>query len=105
MRNVKAPKIVTIAILSLITTVMWIIFSVISTIVKPSKLDVPNEVVEPLDPSLDTGVLNSLPDRTYFSQGSTILTPVETIEPTAEPTTTPEASPESSTQSASLQTQ
>jgi hypothetical protein len=82
MKKTKAPKIVTIAILSLATVILWIIFSVIASITKPAELNIPPEITEPINPTLDLTTLQSLSEKIYFSENSgiqTIITLTEDI--------------------------
>lgn len=69
MKNIKAPSIVTIAILSVITIVFWIIFSVFRLLSTPTDIKVPEEILSPLNPTLDIGTLRSVEGKIFFSEG------------------------------------
>ena len=82
MSKIKPPKIVTIAVLSLATVILWIIFSVVASITKPTDINVPEKATEPVSPTLDLPTLESLSQKIYFSENSniqTIITPVEEV--------------------------
>lgn len=107
MKNVRAPKPVVVAALTLLTVVAWIIFGVIRIIVKPEDVNVPNEILAPLDPSLNTQILTNLENRIFLSDeeiGEIIITPqpesTQTQTPVPESTESGELSP-SPTQSPS----
>lgn len=98
MKNLKVPTFVAVAILTTITLVFWVFFSVYRVFTKQTTPNIPASVLEPLNPNLDKGVLDQLQGRTYFEEGQVpsipILTPTpeELISPQVTPTITPEAS-------------
>ena len=57
------PMPVTILILTLITALSWIVFEVVRTFIKEPKPTVPREVLLPLNPTLDSNVLQALQQR------------------------------------------
>ena len=68
MKKRKAPVIVTIMTLTVITVVFWIIFGVFRLLKTPTVLkDVPEEIVSPLTPTLDIETLRGLENRLFFS--------------------------------------
>ena len=77
MKNLKVPSLVTIAILTVITVVFWIFFSVYRVFTTQPSPTVPGSILEPLSPNLDTGIINSIQQRVFFSgtDGSTLLIP------------------------------
>lgn len=109
MKNkIKAPNIVIIAILTLITIVFWIAFSIIEAVRSPQKVDVPASILNPLDPTLNTDALSSVEQRVFYTNDqigqTTISLPSPSPTPTETPTATSSASPspspaESATQS------
>ena len=109
MKNIKAPKIVTIGILTLITLVFWVGFEVFRTFTKEPEIPVPPSIIEPINPALDQTALSSLQGRMYLEEGQigqTVTqtaspTPVQTVAPTTEPAEIPEASPSASPSSES----
>lgn len=98
MKKTNLPSLVTISILTVITVIFWIIFSIIRIFTTEPDIKVASEVLEPIDPTLDTETLNNVQGRTFFSTGQTILTlpsplPEVSPSPTATPTATSEATP------------
>ncbi len=68
MKKSKAPSYVTIAILSVITVFFWIIFSVLRLLRAPTETKVPDEILSPLNPTLDLDTLNNLENRLFFTE-------------------------------------
>lgn len=101
MKNIKAPRLVTIAILSLMTIVFWVGFEVFRTFTRTPDLSIPKEIIDPINPTLDQDALGRLQGRMYIDEGSigqSVLTtpvPIQTPQPTVEPTpeSTASASP------------
>lgn len=89
----KRPPLVTVVVLTTIAAVIWIGYGVYSSFTTTPNLDIPTKTLETLDPNLDTSVLENLPSRLYFAEGS-IPTPVATPTPSEEPTPTPLESPQ-----------
>lgn len=92
----KLPKIIIIAILSLITALVWAFFDITRAIFKKPDVKVEEITVVPVDPNLDIDTLNSLQNSIFFEEGEVneVLTPpspeAEPIpEPISEPTTDP----------------
>ena len=67
MKQQKLPNLVNIAIFSLITILAWIGFGVYRQITKEPEPEVNPEILEPLDPTLNTAILNQLEGRVYLS--------------------------------------
>jgi hypothetical protein len=62
----KLPSFVTILILTLVTSLAWVAFSVYRAIaLKPSPV-VPKEISQPITPTLDSNTINSLQSKLYF---------------------------------------
>jgi len=99
MKKPKAPRLVTIAITTTITVIFWIFFTLYQVLTtKPSPSVEPN-LLEPIDPTLNTAVLDKISEREYFEEGSFI--PVEVLqppEPQPESQPTEEVIPEENTQ-------
>ena len=79
MKNKKAPNLVTIGILTVITVFFWIIFSVFRLLSTPIKVDVSAEVLAPLSPTLDSQVLEGINEKIFFSDseiGETQITEI-----------------------------
>jgi len=84
-KNQKAPSLVTIGVLTLITVFFWIIFSVFRLLNTPTKVDVSAEILAPLSPTLDSQALEEINERLFFSDseiGETQIT--ETVQETEE---------------------
>jgi len=98
MKNLKVPAFVTVLILTTITLVFWVFFSVYRVFTKASPLNVPANIMEPLNPNLDKNTLDLLQGRTYFEEGAVPIIPILTptpetiISPQVTITPTPEAS-------------
>ena len=103
MKKPKPPSLVTIVILTTITVVFWVFFSVYRAFTTQPSPSVPDEIIEPFSPNLDEATLTKLQGRTFFAEGAiptiTILTPTPGALPsgeletliTATPTATPTA--------------
>ena len=103
MKRPKPPSLVTIIILTTITVVFWVFFSVYRAFTTQPSPTVPPEITEPFNPDLDQDALDKIEGRTFFSEGQipiiTILTPTPSALPsgeletliTATPTATPTA--------------
>lgn len=90
----KVPKLVTIAILTVITIVFWIGFGIYRIFTKSESTPLASDVTLPLSPTLDQSVLSGLKNRLVLTDneiGETILT---TNESTPAATATPEETPE-----------
>ena len=68
MKKTKTPSIVTISTLTLITILFWVFFSVyrVFTIKPPD--EVPEEILSPIDPALDSNALSNLTKRKYMDE-------------------------------------
>lgn len=69
--NKRTPKIVNIAIMTTITIVLWIFFDVYRSLTTQTSIEVPEELLTPIDPALDSSVFETMTERTYYSQGQT----------------------------------
>ncbi len=88
MMKPKAPRLVTVAILTTITIIFWVFFDVYRILTAPSKIDIDPKLLEPFDPSLDLDSLDKLENRLFFEEGETSEFPLEKT-PTITPPTTP----------------
>lgn len=94
MKNVRPPKQVVVAVLTLATVIFWIVFGVLRIIIQPEIVDVPKEILEPLAPSLDTAVLTNLEGRIFLSDSEIGETQITTsVSPSALPTPEPTSNP------------
>lgn len=94
MKKPKAPKLVTVSMFTTVTIIFWVFFSLYNILVSKPVVDISNDILDPIDPTLNTIVLDSIPLRTFVSEGEapTIFIPTPTPLPVEE--VTPNASPE-----------
>ncbi len=111
MRGSRAPRIVTLAIITTVTVVSWVFFEVYRVFTTTPSVDVPQELLRPIDPSLDASSLQKIENRIFFKEDEIpeILVPTATPElpaptPTSvevevtEETPTPTATPSAETE-------
>ena len=92
MKKNKTPGIVILAILTLITSVFWLIFGLFRVFtVRPSS-SVEEELLAPIDPTLDAKALDSLEERNFLedSEIPDIVYQTAVVEETPLPQETPE---------------
>lgn len=65
MKKTKLPSAIVLMILTLITVIFWISFTVYRVFTTETKPEIPEEVVLKLDPSFDTKTLQMTKDRIY----------------------------------------
>lgn len=65
MKKDKLPGFVVLLILTAITSVFWIMFSVYRSFSKPTPTTVPPEILEPINPVLDTQTVETLKNKIY----------------------------------------
>ncbi len=75
MKKAKTPRLVTISVTTTITIIFWVFFGLYTILVTPTKIDIEQKLLEPLNPILDTDVLQSLKDRVFFEQEDVASTP------------------------------
>lgn len=68
MRKSKAPRLITVLIATTVTIVFWIFFSVFRIFVSTPPVIVPEELLTPLSPILDTTSLENIEKRVYFEE-------------------------------------
>ena len=78
------PNTIYTLILTSITIVSWVFFSIYRAIKKPLPIVVPPEITEPLDPSLNTKVVDELKGKMYFEEGTFKETEIKKASPSAE---------------------
>lgn len=69
MQKSKLPSLITILVLTLITVLMWIGFTVYSAITRTPEPSVPTEVSATIVPSLDTDTINKIESGIFFNAG------------------------------------
>jgi hypothetical protein len=67
----KIPAIVFIAVLTAITVLFWVVLSIYRVFTDKPKIDVPSEVLEPINPTLDLQTLEKVQSSLYFEEGQT----------------------------------
>lgn len=67
MKDPKRPRIVSLAILTTLTLLAWIAFEVWRAFTRPAPIQVESQIIEPLNPQIDTQVLESLKTKIFFS--------------------------------------
>lgn len=85
MKKQKLPTIVVIAILTLITTLLWAFFDITRAFLKKPDIKVEASTIVPIDPSLDLETLNLLQSATFFEEGQVAEIVIPSASPTAEP--------------------
>ncbi len=104
MKKSSLPKPITILILTLLTSLVWVGLNIYRTVTVKPVAPVPENILKPLNPTLNTDVLQKI-EASVFIQDSEIppinvtgevltTTPIPTTTPEA--TATPEASPSAS---------
>ncbi len=98
MKKLKPPRLVTVAILTTITIVFWVFYSLYGILTSDALQKVPPEILAPIDPTLDTEALDKLPGRIFFKEGEVevFTAPLESVssESTETQTPTPFETPE-----------
>ncbi len=104
----KLPNLVSILILTVLTSIMWISFSVYRAVTTKPAANVSQVISEPLTPTLDTETINKIESSLYLGSDQipqsivtqTIVAPTPTNapvvspEPTSQPTLEPSPTPE-----------
>jgi hypothetical protein len=99
MKKRKTPQAVTTMILTLITIFFWAGFEVYRSFTTKPIPPVPAEILNPLDPTLDTASLNSLNQRLFLNEneiGNSVASGAAvfaTLPPEVTPTGSPSATP------------
>ena len=68
MIKTKVPSLLTIAVLTLITSVFWVVFSVYQIFHSKAILDIPPKVLEPISPVLDSQQIDKIAARVFFEE-------------------------------------
>jgi len=103
MQKTKLPNLITLLVLTLVTVLMWIGFTIFRAITTAPEPSVPQDVSQTLSPALDTVTLNKVKSGLFFSTSqipqvtfSASPTPVVSQAPRPTPQVTPIASPSAS---------
>jgi hypothetical protein len=68
MKKPKAPRLLTVAIFTTITIIFWIFISVYMVLTSKPDVNVPPEILAPINPQLDSQALNDLAGREYYDE-------------------------------------
>ena len=68
MRKIKAPRLVTVAIMTTITIIFWVFFEVYEVLTTDPPVKVPPEILEPISATLDTEALSKIEQRVFFEE-------------------------------------
>ncbi len=82
MRRPTPPNTITIIILTTITIIFWVFFSVYRILTTQAEQPVPPEVLEPINPTLDTATLDALEGKLLFTNSELTEIVVATPTPT-----------------------
>jgi hypothetical protein len=94
MKKEKTPNIVSLAILTLITSILWIFFSLYRVFTEKSDIKVPEEILEPLTPSLNETIISEIENKVFIEQNQipdnivakeTTVSKIESPSPSPEP--------------------
>lgn len=61
----KLPNVINLMILTLVTLLIWLSFTVIRSFTKEPAAVVPTEIVLPINPKLDTQTIDQMESRIY----------------------------------------
>jgi len=95
MKKEKTPNIVSLAILTLITSVLWIFFSLYRVFTEKTDVKVSTEILEPLSPNLNEKIISEIENKVFIEQNQipdnviikeTILDEIEKQSPSPEST-------------------
>lgn len=68
MKKPKAPSVVVVLILTTITIVFWIFFSVLKVLTKRPEVDVSPTLLKKFSPTLNTDPLDNMPNALFFAE-------------------------------------
>jgi len=91
MKNTKLPSLISILILTAITSIMWVSFSVYRAFTTEPPPSVPEEVSKPLAPTLNQKVISEIESKLFFNDSEIPLLPTASI--SATPIATESATP------------
>jgi len=68
MKKNKIPSIISLAILTLITSILWIFFSLYRVFTVKTELKISKEALLPFTPSLDQKIISEIENRVFIEQ-------------------------------------
>jgi hypothetical protein len=89
MKEPKAPRLVTIAIVTTTTIIFWVFFELYRVFTTTPPVNVPGELMKPIVPSLDISALDNVNGRIYLEEGE--ITEIVVGSPFTLPLPTPTA--------------
>lgn len=92
MKQQRVPSLISIAILTTITIIFWVVFSVYRVLTSKPSPNIPENILEPLNPTLDEGIIAKIQKRTFFGEGQ-ITTPSISLSPSPQTTIAPTLTP------------
>ncbi|MCS7091810.1 MAG: hypothetical protein NZM26_00450 [Patescibacteria group bacterium] len=72
MQKPKPPKLVGLVVLTTITIVFWVFYGIYSTLKKVSPVNIPEEILNPLNPGIDLALLNTIASKEFYQKGETL---------------------------------
>lgn len=102
MKKTNLPSLVTISILTAITIILWIFFSVYRVLTAKPAPSVAPGILEPVSPTLERGALDKIETSLFFEESqiptTIVSSPIPTLapSPTPAPEETPTATPTAS---------
>ena len=67
MKNTKLPSLVSVLILTVLTSIVWVTLSIYWSIKKSPEPSVTKEVSDPLTPTLNTKVMGAIESKLFFN--------------------------------------
>jgi hypothetical protein len=93
MKKRRAPRLVTVAILTTLTVIFWIIYSLYDVLTSTPPVNVPPEILAPINPTLDKDALDSIQERVYFEENEAEIFIIPQETPTPQPEIEEEITP------------
>ncbi|MCX7928677.1 MAG: hypothetical protein N2558_03245 [Patescibacteria group bacterium] len=64
----KPPKVVVLIFLTTITTIFWVFYTVYSIMTKNLPINIPQEMLNTVNPNLDLETLNSIQEKIFYDK-------------------------------------
>lgn len=72
MQKPKPPKVFGIVVLTTITAVFWVFYGLYLVLTNPTPINVPKEILDPLNPEIDLALLNAITNKDFYEKGETL---------------------------------